>query len=74
MALPCTTPHTLCRTCANSLLRDGGTERRAFERTCRAGLELAPLANECESYVRDPRLPPNVLSIRLDMPRPPVRA
>ena len=66
-------PHTLCRTCANSLLRDGGTERRAFGRTCRAGAELAPLATDCPSYVRDPKLPPNVLSIRLEMPRPRAR-
>jgi hypothetical protein len=63
-------PRTLCRTCANSLVRDGGEERRDVRRTCHAGVELRALAMECESYVRDPKLPPNVLSIRLQIPQP----
>jgi len=60
----------ICRTCANSLVRDGAEERRGIRRTCHAGVELRALAMECESYVRDPKLPPYVLSIRLEMPRP----
>jgi hypothetical protein len=63
-------PRTLCRTCANSLVREGALERRSLERTCAAGVELNALSGDCECYVRDPKLPPNVLSIRLEMPRP----
>ena len=32
--------------------------------------QLNALSGDCESYIRDPKLPPNVLSIRLEMPRP----
>ncbi|HEX4779818.1 MAG TPA: hypothetical protein VH301_03635 [Usitatibacter sp.] len=63
-------PRTLCRTCANSLVRGSGEERRGLGRTCRAGVELNALSGQCESYVRDPGLPPNVLSIRMEMPLP----
>ena len=60
----------LCRSCANSRSLETGSTRLEDGQMCHAGLELSSAVVECESYVRDPALPPNILSLRLEMFRP----
>jgi hypothetical protein len=50
-------PCILCRTCANSMLRESGAERRGPHRTCAAGLAMNDAFETCESYVRLHPLP-----------------
>jgi hypothetical protein len=60
----------LCRSCANSRFRESGSTQLEEGGTCHAGLVSSSEVVECESYVRDPMLPANILSLRLENLRP----